>query len=50
MRKQIAVANWKMNGNYQQAESLLNNVLQGKINLKDHQEVIFVVPFPFLHV
>ncbi len=48
MRKQIAAANWKMNGNYQQAESLLNNVLQARIALNDHQEVIFAVPFPFL--
>jgi triosephosphate isomerase len=48
MRKQIAAANWKMNGNYQQAESLLNNVLQAKIALGEYQEVIFAVPFPFL--
>jgi len=48
MRKQIAAANWKMNGNYQQAESLLNNVLQARIQLKENQEVIFAVPFPFL--
>src|SRR4051794_5193608 len=48
MRKQIAAANWKMNCTYQQAESLLNEVLQGNIKLKDHQEVIFAVPFPYL--
>ncbi|MBL7734332.1 MAG: triose-phosphate isomerase, partial [Chitinophagaceae bacterium] len=33
MRKQIAAANWKMNGTYQQAESLLNDILQAKIAL-----------------
>ena len=48
MRKQIAAANWKMNGTYQQAESLLNDILQAKIALKPFQEVIFAVPFPYL--
>ena len=48
MRKQVAAANWKMNGNYQQAETLLNNVLQAKIRLNEDQVVIFAVPFPFL--
>lgn len=48
MRNQIAAANWKMNATYQQAETLLNEVLQAKISLKDHQLVIFAVPFPYL--
>ncbi len=48
MRKQIAAANWKMNCTYQQAESLLNDVLQANITLKDDQQVIFAVPFPYL--
>jgi triosephosphate isomerase len=48
MRKQIAAANWKMNGSAQQAETLLKDVMQPKIKLKDHQLVIFAVPFPFL--
>lgn len=48
MRKQIAAANWKMNGNYQQAESLLQTVLQAKVELTESQETIFAVPFPFL--
>lgn len=48
MRNQIAAANWKMNATYQQAESLINEVLQAKIKLKDHQLVIFAVPFPYL--
>jgi triosephosphate isomerase len=48
MRKQIAAANWKMNGTAQQAEKLLSDVLDENIKLKDHQYVIFAVPFPFL--
>jgi triosephosphate isomerase len=48
MRKQIAAANWKMNGTYQQAGFLLNDILKGEIELKPHQEAIFAVPFPFL--
>ena len=48
MRKQIAAANWKMNGNVQQAETLLKEVLEPGIKLKDHQVVVFAVPFPFL--
>ena len=48
MRKQIAAANWKMNGTAQQAETLLRDVMQPAIKLADHQVVIFAVPFPFL--
>lgn len=48
MRKQIAAANWKMNGTYPQAETLLNDVMQAKITLGAYQKVIFAVPFPFL--
>ena len=48
MRKQIAAANWKMNLTYQQGEKLLDEILQAKIQLKDHQQVIFAVPFPYL--
>lgn len=48
MRKQIAAANWKMNGSYQQAESLVNDVLRGNITLTESQSVIFAVPFPYL--
>ena len=48
MRKQIAAANWKMNCTYQQAESLLDDVLNNQISLKKHQQVIFAVPFPYL--
>lgn len=48
MRKQIAAANWKMNLTYQQGEALLNDVLKAGINLQEHQQVIFAVPFPYL--
>jgi triosephosphate isomerase len=48
MRKQVAAANWKMNGTIQQAETLLTEVLEPNIKLQDHQLVIFAVPFPFL--
>lgn len=48
MRKQIAAANWKMNSTYQQGETLLNDILESKINLNGHQQVIFAVPFPYL--
>ena len=48
MRKQIAAANWKMNCTYQQAEKLLDDVLDAKINLAPHQDVVFTVPFPYL--
>ena len=48
MRKQIAAANWKMNQTYSKAETLLNDVLQAKIDLADHQAAIFAVPFPYL--
>lgn len=48
MRKQIAAANWKMNLTYQQGEKLLDEILEEKIQLDDHQQVIFAVPFPYL--
>lgn len=48
MRKQIAAANWKMNNTYQQAEALLDEVLQEKIRLRPNQIAIFAVPFPYL--
>jgi len=48
MRKQIAAANWKMNLTYQQGEKLLDDVLAAMIELKQHQQVIFAVPFPYL--
>jgi triosephosphate isomerase len=48
MRKQIAAANWKMNLTYLQGEKLLDDILNEKINLEPHQQVIFAVPFPYL--
>jgi triosephosphate isomerase len=48
MRKQIAAANWKMNCTYQQGEELLDNILGANIALKEHQQVVFAVPFPYL--
>ena len=48
MRKQIAAANWKMNLTYQNAEKLLNKVLEDRPELTSRQQVIFAVPFPYL--
>ena len=48
MRKQIAAANWKMNGTAQTAQTLLREVLEPGIPLKEYQVVVFAVPFPFL--
>jgi triosephosphate isomerase len=48
MRKQIAAANWKMNLSYQQAEKLLDEVLEENIAPTPDQQVIFAVPFPYL--
>ncbi|NOT51256.1 MAG: triose-phosphate isomerase [Chitinophagaceae bacterium] len=48
MRKQIAAANWKMNMTFQQGEKLLDDILGVDIHLKEHQQVIFAVPFPYL--
>lgn len=48
MRKQIAAGNWKMNQTFQQAEKLLDDVLNANVGLAVHQQVIFAVPFPYL--
>jgi triosephosphate isomerase (TIM) len=48
MRKQIAAANWKMNLSYQQAEQLMNDLLATQHSLKEHQQAVFGVPFPYL--
>ena len=48
MRKQIAAANWKMNCTYQQAESLLDDILNNQTSLRKYQQVIFAVPYPYL--
>jgi triosephosphate isomerase len=48
MRKQIAAANWKMNLTYQQAEQLLDEVLNAEIAMEGSRLAIFAVPFPYL--
>jgi triosephosphate isomerase len=48
MRKQIAAANWKMNLTYQQGIELLDAILKENITLKDDQQVVFAVPFPYM--
>ncbi len=48
MRKQIAAANWKMNGTLQQANELLDGIINEKISYSPHREVVFAVPFPYL--
>lgn len=48
MRKQIAAANWKMNLTYQQGEKLLDEILEAKMDLSQHRQVVFAVPFPYL--
>jgi triosephosphate isomerase len=48
MRKQIAAANWKMNLTLQQAETLISEILESPIELKENQEAVFGVPFPYL--
>lgn len=48
MRKQIAAANWKMNLTIQKANELLNALLEKNIELKQNQEVVLGIPFPYL--
>lgn len=48
MRKQIAAANWKMNLTLQQAEALIDELLDTPYQLSDDQLAVFGVPFPYL--
>jgi triosephosphate isomerase len=48
MRKQIAAANWKMNLNLQQANELLDEIMNKNISLSENQQAVFGVPFPYL--
>lgn len=48
MRKQIAAANWKMNLNLEQANELLDEIVNKNIELSEDQQVVFGVPFPYL--
>jgi triosephosphate isomerase len=50
MRKQIAAANWKMNLSYQQAETLLDELIATPHDLKENQLAIFAIPFPYLQL
>lgn len=48
MRKQIAAANWKMNLTLPQAETLMDELVTIPHELKENQEAVFGVPFPYL--
>jgi len=48
MRKQIAAANWKMNLTLQQAEALMDELIALPLEMKENQEAVFGVPFPYL--
>lgn len=48
MRKQIAAANWKMNLTIHQGVQLLDEILVRTDIIKDYQQVVFAVPFPYL--
>ncbi|MGN6533038.1 MAG: triose-phosphate isomerase [Ginsengibacter sp.] len=48
MRKQIAAANWKMNLSVEQANELLDQIIENNITLSENQEAVFGVPFPYL--
>jgi triosephosphate isomerase len=48
MRKQIAAANWKMNGTLEQANTLLDAFASATLNVNDNRLAIFAVPAPYL--
>ncbi len=48
MRKQIAAANWKMNLTKTQAEQLISELIEEAPLLREGQEVVLAVPFPYL--
>ena len=48
MRKQIAAANWKMNLTFEQADQLINELLNFSFQLNENQLVLLGVPFPYL--
>ena len=48
MRTQIAAANWKMNLTFQEAKTLLENILPHCNDLAENHQVIFAVPSPYL--
>jgi triosephosphate isomerase len=48
MRKQIAAANWKMNLTLEQGEKLIDEIFKIPHSLKEGQEAVFGIPFPYL--
>jgi triosephosphate isomerase (TIM) len=48
MRKQIAAANWKMNLGINEANTLIQDVMNAKVALSEIQHTVFAVPFPYL--
>jgi triosephosphate isomerase len=48
MRKQIAAANWKMNGTLEQANTLLDAFASATLNVTENRLAVFAVPAPFL--
>jgi len=50
MRQKIAAANWKMNLTYQQATTLLDELVAAPHELNAHQLAIFAVPAPYLQL
>lgn len=49
MRTQIAAANWKMNLTLEQANTLVDDLVALPHELKANQQVVFGIPFPYLH-
>lgn len=48
MRKQIAAANWKMNGTLESGQELLKAILAENIEMGGNRQTVFAVPYPFL--
>jgi triosephosphate isomerase (TIM) len=48
MRTQIAAANWKMNCTFEQANNLLNAIVQASLETTEHKIAVFAVPAPYL--
>jgi len=48
MRKQIAAANWKMNLGFSEAQTLVNSLINKKLHIKSHQQILLAIPFPYL--
>ncbi|MBC7721619.1 MAG: triose-phosphate isomerase [Pedobacter sp.] len=48
MRKQIAAANWKMNGTLEQANTLLDAFANATLNVNESRLAVFAVPAPYL--